>query len=184
MSGWGFWDWLAYGTLYIGAIILAINTAISSSVSLQAHIPNFLKVNTWGFIPAVLLSTATIVFIFDAVGWIPPGTARLTRFTQWPLVYRPEIIRDQEFENRVVDLDGVDYINCTFRNVTFKYNGTTPIQFEQNKIYGVVGIDSDNPAVVGTLAMAEGFGMTKGPIRKIGAGKTSHIEYPSFQSEK
>jgi hypothetical protein len=184
MIGWGFWDWVAYSTLYIGAIIFAIETAISSSASIRAHIPNFIKSNIWAFIPAILLTMATIVFIFNTIGWLPLSTGRVTNYSQWPVAYRPEIIRDQEFENRVIDLDGFDYVNCLFRNVTFKYNGTTPIQFEQNKVYGTIGIDTDNPAVTGTLAMVEGFGMTMGPLRKIGPGKTSHVEYPTLQIEK
>lgn len=41
-----------------------------------------------------------------------------------PAVFR--IVAHQEFRNQNVLLDGCDYVGCTFRNVTFVYNGTAP----------------------------------------------------------
>ena len=82
-------------------------------------------------------------------------------FPKWPEPYRPISVVGKTFRNEVVPLDGYNYSNCEFYNVTFKYNGTTAVQFTHNNIHGSFGFVSDNMAVTGTTAMLRGFGALK-----------------------
>jgi hypothetical protein len=50
--------------------------------------------------------------------------------------YRPTQVYGEVFRNTEVPLDGVSYSHCEFYNVTFRYDGVTPIVFTDNKVYG------------------------------------------------
>lgn len=41
----------------------------------------------------------------------------------WP-VHKLKVVRDKSFVNATLPLDGYVYINCSFANVTFQYDGT------------------------------------------------------------
>jgi hypothetical protein len=72
--------------------------------------------------------------------------------------YKPIAIVGKTFRNEIVPLDGYAYSDDTFENVTFVYNGTTPLQFTHNTVGGFV-MKSDNPAINYVLAMLYGFGL-------------------------
>jgi hypothetical protein len=77
-------------------------------------------------------------------------------FAKWPDPYRPTVVVGKTFRNEIVPLDGYSYSNCKFYNVTLLYNGTTPIQFIGNDLYGY-RIRSKNPAVNGAFILAKGL---------------------------
>jgi hypothetical protein len=52
-----------------------------------------------------------------------------------------------QWHNEEVPLDGFDYEDCVMKNVTFVYDGKTPIQFSGNKVNGF-GLKSGNPAIL------------------------------------
>jgi hypothetical protein len=53
------------------------------------------------------------------------------------------------WRDELVVLDGYDYENCEFYNVTFKYNGTTPIKFSHDTVSGEsITIATENPAFI------------------------------------
>jgi archaellum component FlaF (FlaF/FlaG flagellin family) len=80
---------------------------------------------------------------------------------KWPDPYKPISVVGKTFRNEKVLLDGYAYSSCEFYNVTFVYNGTTTLQFSNNKVFGGLILASDNPAVLGTLAMTLGFNVLK-----------------------
>jgi hypothetical protein len=57
-----------------------------------------------------------------------------------------------------VKLDGYSYTNCNFYNITFVYNGTTPIQITGMNLYGTHRFRSDNRAVDGAIIEMYAFG--------------------------
>ena len=69
-------------------------------------------------------------------------------------------VEHQHFKNETVTLDGNEYIDVTFDNVTFMYNGKAPTRL--NGVHFVLvspgelagKISSDNPVVVQTLKIA------------------------------
>ncbi len=75
----------------------------------------------------------------------------------WPDPYRPITVIGKIFRNERVVLDGHSYAHCTFANVTFVYNGTTPVQLSNNHIQGC-WVTSDTPAVIGAWALLRGLG--------------------------
>ena len=71
MAAWGFFDWLTYGALAIGALVLAMETALAQSPNASAVLPGFLKRPFWGFVPVICVILATITFILSAIGVFP-----------------------------------------------------------------------------------------------------------------
>ena len=61
-------------------------------------------------------------------------------FPKWQHPYQPTVIVGKTFHNQEVLLDGYAYESCTFVNVTFVYNGTTPLQFAGNHVEGFPGV--------------------------------------------
>jgi hypothetical protein len=70
MGHWGYFDWIAYGALAIGAMILAAETGLSQSPSLLQRLPQFFKHPFWGLAPLVLVLVATGIFGARAGGLI------------------------------------------------------------------------------------------------------------------
>jgi len=62
MKDWGFWEWLTYVTIAIGAFVLAIETALAISPAASSRRPRFLRSHIWKFIPS-LFFVASMVFI-------------------------------------------------------------------------------------------------------------------------
>jgi hypothetical protein len=68
-------------------------------------------------------------------------------------------IRGQTFKDQTVPLDGKEYIDCTFDNVVFAFEGKagfqlTNVHFEKGSKFG---ISSDNPVVKATLQLMTVF---------------------------
>jgi hypothetical protein len=75
-----------------------------------------------------------------------------------PKNYKPIAVIGKDFINENVPLDGYAYSNNTFTNVTFTYNGITPVQFTNNSVKGFV-LKSDNQGINNTLETLYAFGM-------------------------
>ncbi len=78
-----------------------------------------------------------------------------------PDSYEPKLIQAKRFANEKVLLDGYEYQGCEFVNVTFEYNGTTPIRLQNNKIGEPFRLSSENPMVLSTIAWLYGMGMVR-----------------------
>jgi hypothetical protein len=72
MGHWSFFDWIAYGALAIGAMILAAETGLSQSPSLLQGLPQFFKHPFWGLAPLILVLIATGILGARAAGIIGP----------------------------------------------------------------------------------------------------------------
>ena len=93
----------------------------------------------------------------DRLGWIGGAKLSAPQLAKWPEPYAPISVVGKTFKNEKVTLDGISYSGCTFENVTFVYNGTTPIQFTNNSVRGSIQMRTDNLAVGGALAWLAGF---------------------------
>jgi hypothetical protein len=136
---------------------------------------------------AIYLGVATGIFLVGIAGGMIVSEYRkddsvIANFAKWPEPYRPISVVGKVFRNERVALDGKFYSRCTFENVTFVYNGTTTIQFSDNKVVGSVWYASDNPAVLGTLGWMRGFGAIKDGII-VDAG-TNIIEVPKIIQDR
>ena len=68
-------------------------------------------------------------------------------------------IRAKTFKNETVQLDGNAFIDCTFDNVTFKFDGEAPFgftndHFSPNSKYAIT---SNNPVVKATIGLMSAF---------------------------
>jgi hypothetical protein len=75
LLGWangavGFFDWMAYGALAIGAMILASETGFSQSPTLLQRLPQFIRHPFWGVAPLILVLIATGLLGARAAGLI------------------------------------------------------------------------------------------------------------------
>jgi hypothetical protein len=70
----------------------------------------------------------------------------------------------QHYKNETVLLDGKNFIECTFENVTLLYQGTRPIQMINcKKIPGegfLVTVQTDNPVVFTALSIMQSTGVS------------------------
>ena len=78
-------------------------------------------------------------------------------------------IRGKSFRNEVVPLDGREYVDCTFTNVTLQYNGTTPIRLVTNRFQGTLGVRTSNRSIAnaGVLFKATGIFKSEVPINDV-----------------
>jgi hypothetical protein len=68
-------------------------------------------------------------------------------------------IRHHNFVNEVVLLDKHRYIDCTFTNVTFQYNGTSMAEMEHVTLMGTAQIKTNNNTVFATTALLKAMGL-------------------------
>ncbi len=78
-----------------------------------------------------------------------------------PADYRPKVIRGVRFANQKVLLDGYEYVGCEFVNVTFAYNGSTPIRMQNNRIAMPFLLSSENPTVLATIGWLYGLDLVR-----------------------
>jgi GT2 family glycosyltransferase len=97
-------------------------------------------------------------FRADAVGPLAAMPAKPAA-AQAPADYRPKVVQGVRFANQKVVLDGYEYTGCEFVNVTFEFNGTTPIRMLNNRIGQPFRIATANPTVFATIAWLQGLGL-------------------------
>lgn len=87
----------------------------------EAH--PILSSEIWSYLPIVLLALVAIIWIIKLIK--KPNTS-----TNMHSSFDPEMkvkqILNQRYLNITVPLDGFEYVNCTFENVTFVYEGKGP----------------------------------------------------------
>jgi hypothetical protein len=64
-----------------------------------------------------------------------------------------QIVYGKNFKDERVEIDGKNFENCTFENVTYVYNGTASVAFKDNTLIGSRVIDTDSDAVSGTVSL-------------------------------
>ncbi|MFH1091181.1 MAG: hypothetical protein V1742_06395, partial [Pseudomonadota bacterium] len=111
MSNWGFWNWIAYATLALSAIILAAIQGSKDMTTTPSWLPEFFSKISWNYLPLVLLIISSIIFLVKQFGWIRP-TSKITndaQFIKWPDPYKPISVVGKTFTNESVNLDGHSY---------------------------------------------------------------------------
>ena len=63
MRHWKFWEWTAYGALFVAALIIAADTGFKTSPEMMTHLPEFFHSVWWGFSPVTLVLLATIILL-------------------------------------------------------------------------------------------------------------------------
>jgi hypothetical protein len=76
-------------------------------------------------------------------------------------------VYDEYFYNEKVVLDWHSYIDCTFENVTFVYNGG-PVNFRHNTVRGDRNFASGNPDVNEVIALLKGFHLLSPRLKLVG----------------
>ena len=109
----------------------------------------------WGLICALALVVGLIAGRMGLVGQSPHTLASVNFRADFPL----KQIREKTFKNETVQLDGNEFINCTFDNVIFEFDGQAPFRFtdahfENNSKYG---LRSNNPVIKSTLEIMTAF---------------------------
>ncbi len=153
MSNWGFWEWLAYGSFGLSALILAIVQGFKDMTP-PNWLPSIITKITWSYVPLLLFVISALIFTAKELGWIGSvhKTVKEVQFIKWPDPYVPIKVIGKTFTNEKVIIDGYSYRDCTFNNVTFVYNGTTTIQLSNCKINGFQ-LTSENVAVEGAFML-------------------------------
>ncbi|HEY4969966.1 MAG TPA: hypothetical protein VII35_08680 [Steroidobacteraceae bacterium] len=131
-------DPISFTTLIVVAAIEAINETLKLEPDVLANAPPFLFSPAWHFAPAVILTIAGLIWIARAFGWIGKK--------QKPL----EDIRNRNFQNEIVNLDGKYFHDCTFDNVIFRYQGRN-FYFVGAKVTGHSRLETQNISVLGAV---------------------------------
>ncbi len=93
------------------------------------------------------------------------------------------VVTHKYFRNEKVPLDGYRYEDCTFRNVTFVYNGTTTVQIVRAVLISPIGFHTDSSVVLGTIAALKGIGLIKPGIPLLKEHENipfPNVEEPTF----
>lgn len=98
----------------------------------------------------LILIGACSLLLGVAVGsQLPPSFSEANEET-WYKKPR-DTVKNRVFRNTEVIMDGKSFVDCTFENVTFQYNGTAPVDMIGNKIIGTRVISSKNPGIQMTV---------------------------------
>jgi hypothetical protein len=157
MKEWGAWDWIAFSTVWIAALILAADAAIKGTDTLRSNLGWLVARPLWPFLPLLFLGIGTTVYLLRSFDILPATQSATTTFPKWPHPYRPIVIIGRTFRNEKVILDNYSYSNCVFENVTLQYDGTTAITLVNNTFSGSLQVISDNPAVDGAMVLTALF---------------------------
>jgi len=109
----------------------------------------------WVLISVLALVVGLIGGRMGLVGQ-PPNTLSLANFrADFPL----SKIQAKTFSNETVQIDGNEFIDCTFDNVIFKFDGKAPFRFSNDHFQGhsKYSITSSNPIVTSTIQLMGGF---------------------------
>ena len=157
MSNWTFWEWVAYTIMFVAAVIIAADQGVKLAPDLLQNLTGIICTPYWAFAPLGLILLATAILMGREFGWLGVKTAK----NQFIFHDTPPhiVVAKKTFTNERILLDGHAYRNCTFENVTFVFNGTSPFEFSRNKINGTMRFASDNPSVQGTFNWFRGFGL-------------------------
>jgi hypothetical protein len=170
MKDWDYAQWVSYIALAIGAIILAMDQSIRLAPDVSKKFGWLIDGNVWAFAPVTLVILATIILGLRDLGFLkqkfPPSVDDKIHFIKFEDPYRPIVVVGKIFTNEKVVLDGYSYSNCTFENVTFVFNGMTPVTMINSKIGGLITLKTDNPSVNVKWLVAGMFRDAPGP-RKV-----------------
>ena len=152
MSHWTVWEWIAYATLWISAIIVAVDGGLKMSSEIHERVPRLrsaVKSPWWAFAPVVLIVLASILLVGREVGWLGPSAPNFADQNM-------EQVINKTFKDSVVDVDDKEFVECLFEgNVTFRFEGKRPFRFTNSRFAPQTKITftSSNPVVSQTAIL-------------------------------
>lgn len=174
-----FSDLVFYACTFIAAVILAMDTGIKGSPALAAQYSEMTSSSAWGYAPLLLMLLAAVVLVLRVSGLLPPRKGE-PNADGWSESYMPKLVDGKDFINSVVLLDGFSYVRCTFTNCTIKYNGTTPPHVSECRFIGSCLHTSDTPAVMATMLLFQGLGVTRAGVEIHGmSGSGARVSRPT-----
>src|SRR5580704_4963846 len=105
----------------------------------------------WGLACALMLVVGLLVGRTGVVGKTVMAPSASNFRADFPL----KQIRQTTFKDQTVALDGNEYVDCTFINVMFKFDGQAPFRLTNGHFenHSKFGITSDDPAVNSTIQL-------------------------------
>src|SRR4051794_17438943 len=120
-----------------GLLTVAVIEALNEAWKTEAHVsPSLLPL--FHYAPLAILVVLGLLWIGRSIWSFRPRLPHLTNPSfhfptpNWHDPLTP--IVNRTFRNETVELDGKNFVDCSFENVTFLYNGTTPTGFSNCKI--------------------------------------------------
>jgi hypothetical protein len=105
------------------------------------------------FLLSGILSALAIYGSFSKPGWL------ILTSKEWKDYPKTEVVR-QRFSHETVVLDGHDYINCTFDQVTFVYDGIAPFSLTgETSLIQPVALQTRNMRIAHYLFFLTGAGL-------------------------
>lgn len=97
-------------------------------------------------------------FILSAVSlWLA-----LDRVPRYQRHVKFQVIAGQTFKNEKVKLDGKEFLNCNFEDVTIVYDGRYPVRMVGNRFQGSLDFTSDNPSIDVAVGILSALGFMHG----------------------
>jgi hypothetical protein len=118
--------------------------------------PNIRSTNHLGILICAFVLVIGLVAAQMALAEESSNTQSLTNFREdYPL----KEIRGKALQNGTVQIDGNAFIDCTFDNVTFRFDGKAPFRFTTDRFppHSKFSITSNNLVVVATMELINGF---------------------------
>ena len=166
MRSWSFWDWVGYAAIAFAATFQAADAGLKQAPKLAAKMPSFIDPELAAFVPLALVVFGTVVLFIRH--WRSPldtkpvdaSSENKSGETETDAVSSPDWDQRLEkhfrvrFQNETVLLDGHEFIDCHFENVTFKFDGIKPFRFTGKNTGNSRKVTTDNKIVGQTLTLA------------------------------
>ena len=65
--------------------------------------------------------------------------------------------RGKTYKDETVQIDGNNFIDCSFDNVTLRFDGIAPFRFTNDHFTGKFSLTSNNPVVKATMTLIDSF---------------------------
>jgi hypothetical protein len=73
--------------------------------------------------------------------------------------------RGKTYKDETVQIDGNHFVDCTFDNVTFRFDGQAPFRFTNDHFQGAFRLTSNNPVVKSTMILVGTFIKLENPAQ-------------------
>ena len=150
----GIYFWIEGGDrVTIGVALTVFGIAMSIYAVIAEHYPSLPRLRVW---------VALLFVTWGALGYdiydrhVGHPSSKIQTF-DWTIPLTQ--IRGAIFVNEKVDVDGKEFIDCTFNHVTFVYNGTAPFGMSHNTIIKPIQFSTDSDSVAGATVLYKSTGV-------------------------
>jgi hypothetical protein len=146
---------------------MAIYLAILATVQTLILICQFFGVRIGAIASIPKMGPLFAMTVIASLTWAAVGLNYYSQHSQdWPKGYVAKQPPKRVWKREVVPLDGYRYEDCQFEDVTFQYEGKTPIQFIRCTVNGF-SIKSGNPSIMGMLTFLKAANLIDPKVRFI-----------------